>query len=93
MNKKLNTVFFILGGTIVNLLLALIFIGLLLVGVTRLEPVIGQSIVSWVPFAFLGGILIAMIIYQRLSKWAVAKFNLGDKMEPLFTIKRKRNLD
>ncbi len=93
MNKKLNTVLFILGGTIVNVLLALVSIGLLLFGVTRLEPIIGQSIVSWIPFVFLGGILIAMIIYQRLSKWVMNRFNLGDKMEPLFTFRRNRKRD
>jgi hypothetical protein len=93
MNKKMNTVLFILGGTIVNVLLALFFIVLLMIGVTRLEPIIGQAIANWIPFVFLGGILIAMIIYQKLSKWVMNRFNLGDKMEPLFTFRKSKKLD
>jgi len=85
MNKKLNTVVFLLVGTVVNLLLALISIGVLLFILGRLDSVLGDQAASFVPFVFLGGILIGMLIYQRLSKWVIARFNLEDKLDPLFT--------
>lgn len=94
MNKKLNTVLFILGGTVVNVLLALVSIGVLMLGVILLYSAVGQNAITFVPFAIIGGILIAMIAYQKLSRWVVDHFELADKLDPLFTIKRnKKKLD
>lgn len=90
MNKKLNTVLFILGGTVVNLLFAIVSIGLLLLIVGRLTPMLGEKVAALVPFAFVGGVLIAMIAYQKLSKWAIEKYDLADKMSPLFSLGRKK---
>jgi len=90
MNKKMNTVIFILAGTVVNLLLAIVFIGLLLFGVSRLAPSIGDQAASLVPFAFIGGILLAMVVYQKLTKWVITKFNLTDKLDPLFTSRHRK---
>ena len=90
MNKKMNTVLFVLAGTIVNLLMALVFIGILLFGVIKLHSVVGQNAVTLVPFAIIGGILLAMIFYQKLSKWVVEHFGLGDKLDPLFTLKHNK---
>lgn len=90
MNKKMNTVIFILAGTVVNLLLAIVFIGFLLFGVSRLAPALGDNAASLVPFAFIGGILLAMIAYQKLTKWVITKFNLTDKLDPLFTSRHRK---
>lgn len=94
MNKKLNTVWFILAGTVVNVLLALLFIGILMLGVILLYSAVGQNAITFVPFAIIGGILIAMIVYQKLSRWVVERFGLSDKLDPLFSFKRnKKKLD
>ena len=90
MNKKINTVLFILAGTIVNLLMALVFIAILLFGLVKLHTVVGQIAVTLIPFAIIGGILLAMIFYQKLSKWVVEHFKLGDKLDPLFTLKHNK---
>jgi hypothetical protein len=90
MNKKVNTVFFIIGGTLVNIVLAIAFIGVLLFGLIKLESVVGQNVATLVPFVFIGGILLAMIIYQKLSRWVVEKFQLGDKLDPLITWRDKK---
>lgn len=90
MNKKLNTVLFIVGGTVVNLILALVSIVTLLFIVSRLNGVLGDKTASLVPFAFVGGVLIAMIAYQKLTRWVIERFNLGDKLSPLFTARHKK---
>jgi hypothetical protein len=90
MNKKLNTVIFILAGTLVNLVIALVSIGLLLALVGLASPLMGDSTSSLVPFAFLAGILFSMIAYQKLSKWAISRFNLNDKLDPLFMLNHKK---
>ncbi len=90
MNKKLNTLLFILGGTLVNLIFAIIGIGGLLLLVGQLTPFLGEKVAGLVPFAFVGGILLAMIAYQKLTRWVIERFNLSDKLSPLFTIRHKK---
>ena len=90
MNKKVNTLLFILGGTVVNLILALVMIGVLLFLVGRLSPIMGDQTSSLIPFAFLGGIMIAMLIYQKLAKWVIKHYGLEDKLDPLFNPSNKR---
>lgn len=90
MNKKINTIAFILVGTIVNLAFAIISIGLLLLGIKAASDSFGIEVTSLIPFAFIGGIIIAMIVYQRLTKFVVEKFNLGEKLDPLITFKRHK---
>lgn len=89
MNKKLNSVLLLLVGTLVNIVLAIVCIALMMVLVSFLKPVVGESIVNFIPFAIIGGIILAMIVYQRLMAWAMAKFKLGDHMDPLFHVRRK----
>lgn len=90
MNRKLNTVLFIVAGTVVNLLLALVCIIALLFLVSQFNGILGDKAATLVPFAFVGGVLIAMIIYQKLTRWVIEKFDLGDKLSPLFTARHKK---
>ncbi len=84
----MNTVVFILVGTVVNLVLAVFFIGVLLFVVKGLSGMLPSQTANLVPFAFIGGILIAMIVYQKLTKYVIDKFNMADKLDPLFTLKQ-----
>ena len=89
MNKRLNTVLFILLGTVVNLLLALFCIGALLFGASFLGPRIGIQVSTLIPFAFIIGILLAIFAYQRFTIWVITRFKLTDKLEPFFTSRHK----
>ncbi|HKL86759.1 MAG TPA: leader peptide processing enzyme [Treponemataceae bacterium] len=91
MNKKMNTVAFILVGTLVNVLLAVLFIGSLMFAISLLVPYMGEQVGSLVPFAFVAGIILAMLVYQKLTRWVIEKYDLNDKLDPLFSSKRKRN--
>ena len=42
------------------------------------------------PLSLVGGILLAMIAYQKLTKWVITKFNLTDKLDPLFTSRHRK---
>jgi len=90
MNKKLNTFIFIIAGTLVNLLLALLFIVILMVGLFKVESVWPGRGEPLFPLVFIAGIIAAMVVYQRLSHWVVEKFDLSDKLDPLFVSKRRR---
>jgi hypothetical protein len=89
-NKKLNSVLFILCGKIVNVILAIFFIGALVLLVFRFHGFFGQWINVVVPAAFFSGILLAMFAYQRLLKWVMRRFTLEDKLDPLFSFKPKK---
>ena len=95
MNKKMNTLVFILVGTFVNILLAGLFIASLMFLISLLVPFMGEQVGSLVPFAFVGGIILAMLVYQKLTRWVIDKFDMNDKLDPLFTAKRsnKKRLD
>ncbi len=88
-SRKLNTVLFVLAGTVANVLLAFVFIALLILLVSQLSPVLHERVASLLPFAFIGGIILAMIVYQKLTKWVVDRFDLSDKLDPLFFKSRK----
>lgn len=90
MTKKMNTILFIAVGTLVNLLLSLSFILLFIVLFALLTPYVGEkAAASMIPLVLVGGVLLGMITYQKLSRFVVKKYNLEDKMEPL--IKRRIN--
>jgi hypothetical protein len=94
MNKKANSIVFILCGTLVNVLFSIICIVLLVILVAKFQPILGDTI-SMVLYivALLGGWFLGMFAYQKLSKWVIAHFKLEDKLDPLFNFRsRKRKL-
>lgn len=94
MTNKKNTIIFIIAGTIVNVI---ILLALLLIFVIFAAKVFGNTnpqaaggvlivgiIVSW---------LLGMFLYQKLATWVIKKWNLEDKLDPLFasrTMKKNR---
>lgn len=85
----MNTVLFVIAGTIVEVMLAIVFILTFFYVLNSLEPMVGDKIGTFVPLALVGGVFLAMIVYQRLSRWVIEKYGLEDKMEPLFRLRRK----
>jgi ABC-type sugar transport system permease subunit len=90
MNKRLNSVIFILCGTIVNVLLSLVFMGALIILVLRFREFFGQAITVVVTISFFLGIMLAMFVYQKLAAWVITRFGLEDKLDPLFKHRQKR---
>jgi len=43
-----------------------------------------------IPLAIIGGIIISMIIYQRLTAWVIERFGLADKLDPLFVSSKRK---
>lgn len=86
MNKKVNTVLFILGAAIFNiltmlliLLLCLFLMGLLLSESARES--VGQFLFILVFFVAIGG---SFFIYNRLIKYMSRKFDLDKYFQPIF---------
>lgn len=92
MSKKTNSLIFMVIATIVNVVILLVFcvVGLLLLnalaGAFPESPLIPALII----LVFLGVILLSFFTYSKLVKWLNKRFNLEDKMDPLFSGGRNR---
>jgi membrane protein YdbS with pleckstrin-like domain len=90
MNKKLNTLFFLLAGTVVNIVVML----LLLVGFLYLigflfTPETNGSVVTAVTLtAVMLSVVGSYFVYSKLVKFVNNKWNLEQWIEPLFRKKR-----
>ena len=93
MSKKTNSVVFMLVATLVNLLLMVAFfivgfviVGLLVAYIPSLADATGVMAILVFALAIFG----SFFIYNKLVKWAMVRFNLEDKLDPLFSSKRNK---
>ena len=96
MSKKTNTVIFVIVGTIVNVILSMIFaVAFSLLALSIMPEDFGATF-SVVTFTFFAGAILGMFLYQKIANFVFEKFNLEDKLDPLFTsrkFKKKKNYD
>lgn len=90
MNKRTNTVLFLIGATVFNLLVmfALIVISLVVISALfrgRLSPNLMSVLMVVI---FIGSIAASFLIYSRLVKWLSRKVDMERYFMPIF--KRKR---
>jgi hypothetical protein len=90
MNKKVNTVLFLLGATVFNLLIMFILIALFLVLISAvfrdsLNPNLFSILMIVV---FIGSIAASFFIYGRVVKWLSRKIEMEKYFLPLFRRKK-----
>jgi len=96
MNKKVNTLLFILGGTLFNVIIAVAAIILLYILFTvicnRIFPGVSQE---WCfPASFIAGIVLSFFACRVMLKFVTKKVDLEKYLDPLFVrtnIKRNRS--
>lgn len=96
MSKKSNSLVFMLVMTLVNLLLLVVcfvvfgvIITLIMSKIPSLQEAGGISmlfVLLWFGLS-IGG---SFLIYNKLVKWLIAKYDLENKLDPLFTPKKSR---
>ena len=86
MNKKLNTVFFVLGATLFNVLVAIIsFVLFTLVYVRFILNLIPEQGRSWgFTLIFLLSIAVSFLVYRYLLKYLLTKVNVEKYFDPIF---------
>lgn len=86
MNKRLNTVLFVIGATIGNIIvMILIFLVLFLVFGRFLAPLIPPNIGVYVLMVlFVASIVITYFIYHRIVRWMSNKYELEQYFGPIF---------
>ena len=93
MNKKLNTVYFLIAATILNLVILVLLALVLGVTVGFLYQKLGVdsqglSLLAVIIILF-GSIAGTFFLYSRIIKWVVKKWNLDNYIEPIFRTKRR----
>ena len=91
MSKKTNTLWFILGATVFNILTTIIcFILLLIIYARLLLPSLPESAAAWgFPIIFIGAIVISFVLYRFVLKLIMKKIDMEKYFDPIFGRKRK----
>lgn len=93
MNKKTNTAIFLIGATVLNIVLifALFFLcitlGSIIFDLNNAEGSTGLIVLGASFVISIGG---SIFIYSKVIKWAAEKFHFEDKIVPLFGRKTNR---
>jgi peptidoglycan/LPS O-acetylase OafA/YrhL len=94
MNKKVNTAIFMIVATVVNLLFVIGFaiLGLVIFGKlfspTSADAGIGMPIALFA-LCFILPVVLSWLLYNFILKLLSRKFNLEDKLAPIFNRKRR----
>jgi len=92
MNKKQNTILFIIIGTAVEVLISIILIIALFIASVYFTKNDQSKLQILIPVSVVCGVLGGMIIYQNLARWVINRFKMEDKLDPLLPQRfRKRN--
>jgi len=86
MNKKVNTLLFILGATVFNVIVAVIsFIILIIICGRFILPRIPETDYSWaVSLILLASIAISIFVYRIVLKFLLTKIDIEQYFDPLF---------
>ena len=95
MTKKGNSIVFIICGTLLSIVLFLA-IGFVLLVISALlfiklpaEPMVNAFSISLM-ISIIAALFLGMFLYQKIVQWVLVKFNLEDKLDPLFGKKYKK---
>ena len=92
MNKKLNTIFFILGATLFNILITVAAILLLLtIYANLLMRRIPESAQIWfILIIFIASIAISYVVYRFVLNYLIKKIDMERYFDPIFSGSRRR---
>ncbi|MDR2304064.1 MAG: leader peptide processing enzyme [Treponema sp.] len=92
MNKKANTLLFILGATVVNIVVTIIsFILLFVLYAKYLVPHMPESAAAWgFPVIFIISIALSFLLYRAILKMLLKKVDPEKYFDPLFGRRRKK---
>ena len=92
MSKRSNTLWFVLGATVFNILTTLIFFILLMVIYARaLMPGLPETAAAWgIPIIFIGSIVLSFILYRFILKQIMKKIDMEKHFDPIFGYRKRR---
>jgi membrane protein YdbS with pleckstrin-like domain len=92
MNKKINTLLFILGATAFNVITTVLsFISFFVFYVRLIMPLTPDANPSWAfAFIFMASIVVSFMAYRILFKYLLKKIDVDKYFDPLFIKKYKK---
>ncbi|MCL2558278.1 MAG: leader peptide processing enzyme [Treponema sp.] len=86
MNKKLNTLLFVLGATLLNITVTILsFLGLLILYTSVLAGVLPEALNAFVlPTFFIAAIVISFLVYRFVLNKIMKKIKFEDYFDPIF---------
>jgi len=92
MNKRMNTVLFLIGGTVFNIIVTIVcFLLFLLVYSNFLYGRVSESVAAWaLPLFFAGAIAASFFIYRLAIKMLMKKIDMEKYFDPIFARKQRR---
>jgi hypothetical protein len=86
MSKKTNTLLFILGATVFNILVTIIaFMALLFFFTLVIMPRVPEDAAAWaIPVIFIGAIALSFVIYRVILKFVMKKVDIEKHFDPIF---------
>jgi hypothetical protein len=93
MNKKVNTILFILGATVFNILITVLFFLLLLIIYAKfLLHLLPEGAHIWAfPLIFIAALAIAFIVYRYAIRFLMNKIDMEKYFDPLFVSRQRKN--
>ena len=91
MNKKVNTLLFILGATLFNIIVTVgAFLLLLMAYANFLMRRLGENINAWsVPLIFIAAIAISFVVYRLTLNLVLKKIDMEKYFDPIFQFRRR----
>lgn len=90
MSKKSNTILFMIGATFFNvILLAVIFLAGIMVTLL-LSGENANVATAGLVISFVVAIALSMFIYSKVLNWVIKKWDLENKLDPIFTSRRRK---
>lgn len=92
MNKKANTVLFVLGATVVNVIIMMvIFLAVFVLYGKFLAPAIPDQVDQIMMIViFIGSIVLTYFIYHRMIKYLTNKIDMEKYFDPIFRPRGKK---
>jgi hypothetical protein len=86
MSKKTNTLLFILGATVFNVLSTVVFLLILLVLYARLlAPMLPEENAGWgFPVIFIVSFVLSFVLYRIILKQVMKKVEMEKYFDPIF---------
>jgi hypothetical protein len=90
MNKRTNTVLFLIGGTLFNIIITILFSILFLIFYRIvLYPVLPESTTVWImPVIFILSLAASFLVYRLIVKILTKKFKVEKYLDPIFGPRR-----
>jgi membrane protein implicated in regulation of membrane protease activity len=91
MNKKVNTLLFILGATVFNIVITVLsFFILLFIYAKLIMGLLPQEAQSWsFPLLFIAAIVISFFVYKLVLGFLIKKVNVEKYFDPILNSRNK----